>query len=272
MGVRRWLFHRIVATDPAPAGNDGRGGIERDEISMRRFFDRLGDRLDIEGKAVLDIGCGTGAVCVEAARRGASQVVGVDLQLIDVARGYLATQPPHVSSRVEFIETDGSLVEISGRQFDVILSKDSFEHYADPESFVRVMTTFLAPGGQLAMGFGPLWKAPSGGHIDYMTRLPWAHLIFPENVIMAERRRFRPAEDALRFEDIVGGLNKITYRRFEHIMAASGLTCSFLETNVSDHPVMRVMRALRRLPGLREYFTLNVYTIWQQPPALEDAG
>ena len=98
-----------------------------------------------------------------------------------------------------------------------------------------------------------------------MTPIPWVHLLFPEDVIMAERRRFRPDEDAERFEDIRGGLNRMTLERFRTIMASSGLECVMFETNVSDHPAVRVMRMLRRLPPLREYCTVNVYSIWRNP-------
>jgi len=58
------------------------------------------------------------------------------------------------------------------------------------------MKQYLKQDGLLVIGFSPLWKAPYGGHIRFMTKLPWAHLIFPEEVIMAERRRFRPDEEA----------------------------------------------------------------------------
>jgi SAM-dependent methyltransferase len=270
MGLRSRLFRWIVAKEPTPTDRHD-DDLERDELSMRRFFDRFGSTLELSGKSVLDIGCGTGAVCIEAARRGAARVVGVDMQLIDVASDYLVNRHPDLVARTAFVKTDGTLREIAGQTFDVILSKDSFEHYADPEGFVHVMTTFLAPGGVLAMGFGPLWKSPFGGHIDFMTRLPWAHLIFPEQVIMSERRRFRPAEDARHFEEIVGGLNKITYRRFENIMRASGLECRFLDTNVSFHPAMKAMKLVSRVPLLREYFTNNVYTVWFKPFSPDDS-
>jgi hypothetical protein len=89
----------------------------------------------------------------------------------------------------------------------MILSKDSFEHYDDPEHFITTIAERLNPGGELVIGFGPLWKSPTGGHINYMTPLPWAHLLFSENVIMAERRRFRPQENARRWSEVRGGLN-----------------------------------------------------------------
>jgi ubiquinone/menaquinone biosynthesis C-methylase UbiE len=265
------LFHLISARDPAaPASPEA--GFDSDDASALRFFARFGSALELEGTRVLDVGCGTGSVCIEAARRGASRVVGIDMQLVDEARQRLRELEPAVAGVIEFVETGGDLEELGSEEFDVIFSKDSFEHYADPERFVHVITRFLAPGGSLVIGFGPPWKAPTGGHIDYMTKLPWAHLIFPEHVIMRERRRFRPDEHAERFEDIVGGLNKITVRRFRSLMASSGLDCTYFASNVSDKAAVRTMGAIARLAPLRELFTINVYSTWRKPLAPVDAA
>lgn len=214
---------------------------------------------------MLDVGCGRGATSVEIARCGAERVVGIDLEIAPQARALIAA--PELASRIELVETSGALAELGSRQFDVVLSKDCFEHYADPERFVFRMADRIAPGGLLAIGFGPLWRSPTGGHIDYMTRVPWAHLLFPEDVIMDERRRFRPAEEAHSFEEIRGGLNRMTLGRFEAIMRSSRLECVSFETNVSAHPVVRAMKLLARLPPLRELFTTNVYGVWRKNPA-----
>src|SRR5689334_22054768 len=99
-----------------------------------------------------------------------------------------------------------------------------------------------------------------------MTRLPWAHLLFPEDVIMAERRRFRPQEHVRHFEEIRGGLNRMTLARFHALMAATGLRRRWFATNVSDHPAVRAAAVLARVPPLREYFTMNIYSVWEAGP------
>lgn len=142
---------------------------------------------------MLDIGCGRGATCIEAARRGAVRVVGVDLDVAPQTRE-LISGDAGLAGKVELVTTDGTLRELGAELFDVVLSKNSFEHYAEPESFISTMSARAKPGGLLAVGFGPLWKSPQGDHIEFMTPLPWAHLLFPEDVVLAERRRFRPAE------------------------------------------------------------------------------
>lgn len=262
----RWLFRRVTVKDYAWTPGTGGRGRERDLASARTYLERFRGSLDVAGTTALDVGCGNAHLCFELARLGARRVIGVDIGG-EKARANLEAQDAHVKARVEIVKTDGSLRELSRDQFDLVFSKDSFEHLADPELVVERMIEVLRPGGRLVIGFGPLWKAPTGGHIGFMTRLPWAHLLFPEHVIMAERRRFRPNEDARSFAEIQGGLNEMTLARFEEIMAATGLERRHFATNVSDHPVVRAMAIVRRIPPLREYFTANVYSIWEKPAA-----
>jgi SAM-dependent methyltransferase len=200
---------------------------------------------------------------VEAVLRGATRVVGVDIRqsVIDEADAAVASTYPQLAARLSFLRTDGSLRELGAKPFDVVLSKDSFEHYREPERSLAAMSAVAKPSGIVAIGFAPLWKSPWGGHISYMTRLPWAHLLFPERVIMAERRRFRPQEQAARFEEVSGGLNKMTLARFQEIVCASGMEVVYFRTNVSNNPAVRVMKAASRLPPLREFMTTSVYTI-----------
>lgn len=264
-GWIRWLFHQLTVKDYVWEPGAGQRGPERDLESTRRFLSRFGEALAVEGRSGLDVGCGSGHLCFELARLGASRVVGADISDLQSARSNLRSQPAEVQEKVRFIRTDGSLKDLGPERFDLVFSKDSFEHFADPEAVLAAMKEMLVPGGRLMIGFGPLWKAPTGGHIGFMTKLPWAHLLFPESVVMAERRRFRPREDARRFEEIRGGLNKMTLARFEGLMAASGLRRSYFATNVSDNPVVRAMAILQRVRPLREYFSANVYSIWEAP-------
>jgi SAM-dependent methyltransferase len=260
MRFAAWAFHHITEQDCTPPS--ARDALDREnaERSLERFMRRFGDTLDFSGRSVLDVGCGSGVLCIAAARQGAREVVGIDLH-IDAARRLLREHAQDVADRVMFVQTDGTLDAIEGRRFDVVVSKDSFEHYADPESFIHGIAAKLAPGGELIIGFGPLWKSPWGAHIEFMTKVPWAHLIFPEDVIMTERRRFRPEEDAKRFEAVRGGLNKMTLARFESMVASSGLQSVYFETNVSDSKTIKAMKLLSRIRPLREYFTQSIFTI-----------
>lgn len=258
MSVLARIFHAFTYREPRTRASDD--AIAYEETSLRHFLARFDPPLRFAGRTVLDIGCSGAILCVEAARQGAVHATGVDID-VDLGRVYLEGQSPELTSKVTLVQTKGDLSELGDQEFQMIVSKDSFEHYEDPENFMASISARLAPGGELVIGFGPLWKSPTGGHIGYMTPLPWAHLLFPEHVIMAERRRFRPDENARRWSDVKGGLNQMTLKRFQGIIRTSGLETIWFATNVSDNRVVKAMNAVSNVPGLRELLTQNVYTV-----------
>jgi SAM-dependent methyltransferase len=270
-GIRARLFHLICKRDASMPASYGEEHFLAGLGSTDRFFARLPDSLEIEGRSVLDYGCGDGAGAIWAARHGATRVLGVDVADVSFAREKAQEHFPELMDRVEFRQVRDA-ADLGDERFDVVLSKNTFEHVDDPHDYVAGMKSALAGGGDVVIGFSPLWKSPWGGHIDFMTRFPWAHLVFPEPVIMAERRRFRPDEDARRFEEIKGGLNRMTLARFRSVMAESGLAPVHLEVNAAAKTRSRIrwlllgaMRALARVPGLREYFAFSVHSVWRRP-------
>lgn len=270
-GVARRAFHLICRRDAAMPADYGESHFQAGLGSTDRFFARLPAELSLDGRSVLDYGCGDGSGVVWAARQGASRALGVDIAGVEFARRQTGERFPELAERCEFRRISGP-GDLTGERFDVVLSKNTFEHVVDPDAYVADMKSLLADDGDLIIGFSPLWKSPWGGHIDFMTRFPWAHLIFPEDVIMAERRRFRPDEDARRFEEIKGGLNRMTLARFEEIMARSGLEARYFEVNAAARArsfvrraLLTGMRFLARIPGLREYFAFSVHSVWRHP-------
>ncbi len=81
---------------------------------------------DLAGSRLLDAGCGTGALAVEAARRGAA-VVAIDLSptLVQLARERLPDDLR--AGRVEF--RSGDMLDESQGLFDHVVLMDSLIHY-----------------------------------------------------------------------------------------------------------------------------------------------
>jgi len=116
---------------------------------------------DLRGRRLLDAGCGTGALAVEAARRGAD-VVAIDLSrtLVDLAR---ARQPRDLGAgRITFFA--GDMLDPALGAFDFVVCMDSLIHYRAPDA-VRVLGS-IAPraAGAMLFTFAPSNPALSVFH------------------------------------------------------------------------------------------------------------
>ena len=84
---------------------------------------------DLTGLRILDAGCGTGAMAIDLAERGAD-VVAVDLAptLVQLAA---ERTPPHLRSRITY--RTGDMFDASFGRFDHVVAMDSIIHYRAPE-------------------------------------------------------------------------------------------------------------------------------------------
>jgi magnesium-protoporphyrin O-methyltransferase len=102
--------------------------------TVREGRNRMRDTLlswlpqDMRGLRLLDAGCGTGALAVEAAERGA-QVVAIDLSptLVGLAAERLQQQQPSLAHKIEFLS--GDMLDANLGEFDHVVAMDSLIHY-----------------------------------------------------------------------------------------------------------------------------------------------
>ena len=123
-------FDRTAADQWAKLTSDAPvSGIRK---TVRAGRDRMRETLlswlpeDLQGRRILDAGCGTGALAVELARRGA-HVVAIDLSptLVQLARERLP-QDLH-GGKLEFIA--GDMLSTAYGNFDHVVAMDSMIHY-----------------------------------------------------------------------------------------------------------------------------------------------
>ena len=173
----------------------------------------------VQGKAVIDFGCGEAYQAVAFAHAGASRVIGIEIndRLLEAGRKRVAKLGLNNT-----ISLERSLSE--DVKADVIVSQNSFEHFLNAEEILDRLRQALAPNGKLFITFAPPWYAPWGAHMAFFCRLPWVHLFFPEATVMEVRALFR-SDRVGTYRD--AGLSKMSIVKFERLIAASEFTFEF---------------------------------------------
>lgn len=136
-----------------------------------------------EGGAILDLGCGNGAMMAEIRRNGKWRLQGVESSTSAVAMAQ--------SQGLDVLHADASadLTSVLPKGgFDLIVSVEVIEHVFDPRGFLRQARALLQPGGTLLLTtpyhgylknlviallgkcdthYNPLWE---GGHIKFWSK------------------------------------------------------------------------------------------------------
>ncbi len=196
----------------------------------------------LEGKTVVDFGCGRGDQTLEMARRGAALAIGIDIREDQLEIGRRRALAEGLDDKCLFTASMSEPV-------DIIVSIDAFEHFDDPAGIFRIMSSLLRPGGELLVSFGPTWYHPLGGHI--FSVFPWAHLIFSEEALMRWRSMVKK-EYLTRFKDVSGGLNQMSIKRFKQLCDESDFRIEKLECV----PIRKLRMVHNRLT--REFTTAMV--------------
>lgn len=196
----------------------------------------------IQGKVVVDFGCGEGLESLDLARNGAKKVIGIDIRedVLDKAR---------TNAAAAGLDAVCNFSAATAERADVIVSIDAFEHFDDPPSILRIMDGLLSPHGEVLASFGPTWYHPLGGHL--FSIFPWAHLLFSERALIRWRSDIR-SDGATRFREVAGGLNQMTIRRFERTVEQS----PFQFAELQAHPIKKLRSVHNRLT--REFTTSTI--------------
>lgn len=114
------------------------------DIGINRLFP--GDTL--EGRTILDIGCGSGLPALSLLRKGAAHVTCIDIDenSVAAARQTLSAHAPAENWSAEV----RSVFEMTG-QFDVVYSWGVLHHTGDMQRAVACAGSLVKPGGTLAI-------------------------------------------------------------------------------------------------------------------------
>ena len=116
----------------------------------RSEFVRLLDRAIAGDARIVEIGCGTGQMCLYLARAD-RVVIGADLTRASLALGAAAARRFGVE-RAQFVETDLLRPGLSAGVFDVVYSAGVLHHTPNPRESFATLARLAKPGGVIVVG------------------------------------------------------------------------------------------------------------------------
>jgi len=145
--------------------------VGRVRATVRAGRDRMRNTLlswlpqDLTGQRILDAGCGTGALAVEAARRGA-HVVAIDLSptLVNLARERLPTELVNASGWGSIDFRSGDMLDPALGEFDHVVAMDSLIHYRETDIVASLARQVLRQPRQQRVAHAVAAGAHGGAH------------------------------------------------------------------------------------------------------------
>lgn len=139
---------------------------EGDDLGQHSFvtpayFDRFAAQLGIgPDTRVLDLGSGTGGPAVHIAARTGCRMTGLEVNAVGVEMAGRITAGAGLEDRVDFVQADGMHMPFDDASFDVVISMNVMNVFADKVGLFREVRRVLRPGGTWAFlsgtfDFGP---------------------------------------------------------------------------------------------------------------------
>jgi len=221
------------------------------------FWARFGGVPDFAGKRVIDFGCGRGGMVQRAMEGGAASALGIELNpaYVDFARAKVASQ---WDGRARFACEDIREMEIEPA--DIVVSVNTTEHVMDLRPTLAAVINACTPGGELFIGFAPLWHSPYGHHRLMASRLPWAHLP-RQNRAFLDRLIDDEGKSPETIQEL--GFNGATPADFRSSLKGLPIEIVSARRNVASKPLkalaMKAMLLPSIIPSLEKYVTIGIY-------------
>jgi len=287
-----WLSRRTgigAPTDtPHLHGGTNRQKVEFEYAHAEDFWELLSGFVsptDLEGKDVIDIGCGWGGKAVRYAETIALRsITGLDLpDMIDIPE-VESLAGEHGVQNVSFHTGVAENMEFPDESFDVAFMEDVLEHVRDPAAVLSEAHRVLRPGGLFVARF-PSIRGVFAHHLDRAISLPGVHYLVPLSrwaeglnyyLLHTDGASFEPFSRVVDSEfrrAITENLNGLSFESFGKVAHDSPFEVRSL--SFVKHPAPKtswrakaaypLYDGLWRFPKLRETLSLSIVFVGRRP-------
>ena len=147
-----------------------------------------------EASSVLEIGCGTGVLCRQIARRPAftGSIVGVDLSSALIEAGQDLARKEGVHHQIELRGGDAGDLPFDAQSFDRVIAHTIISHVTDPEQVLREMARVVTATGSVALFDGDYasrcFDHPDEGFAKQMEEALQASIVANPRIMRSLRR------------------------------------------------------------------------------------
>jgi phosphoethanolamine N-methyltransferase len=127
--------------------------------------------LELQDKAVLDIGCGLGGLDEVLAGEFGARVIGIDVArlIVEMGQGRIAQSP--LKDRIEIRLAEPGPLPFGNASFDVVFGKDAWLHIPDKAAFFAEVFRVLKPGGIVTCGDWMKAPGPYSSDMEYFFKM-----------------------------------------------------------------------------------------------------
>ena len=165
----------------------------------------------LQGKRVLDLGCGYGWFCRWARAAGAASVLGIDLSERMLERARADTSDPAIT----YLRASIDSATLDAASFDVVYSSLALHYIADFDALCRSVARALVPGGHFVFSVEhPIYSA--------RTNPAWFELegrkVWPVDSYLdeGERRSHWLGRDVVKYHRTIASYVSAHHERLRH--------------------------------------------------------
>lgn len=244
---------------------------ERGENTIAFYRERYTTEEMFRGKTVLDVGCGAAGKTMYYASQGVEKIVGMDIVAHYKDEAEALARELGFADKFEFVVGDAAQTGFPDNTFDTIIMNDAMEHVDRPDLVLAEVRRVLKPGGRLYVNFPPI-NHPFGAHLSDLIGMPWVHLFFSEDTLIAaykelcktvpdgaDRIAFRISKNE-QGKEYFSYINHMTIKRFDSLRANAGMK----QVYYREVPLRGFLTPLAKCPGLKECFVKMVVCVFEK--------
>jgi len=161
--VQRHFHDRASQFDAIYTGRKSSLGRFLDKRLRWDMMERLRLTLEacqpVEGKSILDVGCGTGRYCFPLVQQGATKVVGVDFAEGMIAEARRLAKEKNLNENLTFRCAD-ILDFPTDEKFDIVIAVGVFDYIKDGRRIMHKLRTLTRGKAVMTFPRADTWRAP----------------------------------------------------------------------------------------------------------------